>query len=92
MDDLQEQLDDNVSGALQDALDKIDNAEINGLLYDEDAMEDFRVKLLEDTDNTVAELSDRNFKRRAFLLDQYKTIAEESKIKEANKNKFTEHP
>jgi len=86
MDDLQEDLDDNVSSVLQDALSKIDNAEINGLLYDEDAMEDFRMKLLSDTDRTVAELSDRNFKRRAFLLNQYKTIAEESKIKEANKN------
>lgn len=86
MDDLQEQLDDNVSSTLQDALDKIDSAEINGLLYDEDAMESFRIKLLEDTDNTIAELSDRNFKRRAFLLDQYKTIAEESKIRETNKN------
>jgi hypothetical protein len=88
MESLQDQLDESVSKTIQDALNKIDVAEIDGLLYDEDAMESFRQTLLQDTDYTIAEISDRSLRKFEGTVALYKDIAQQRKQFNANKNKF----
>ncbi len=92
MDLMQQDLDEKVEQSLQEALDKIDKAEIDGLIYDEDSMEQFRNTLLADTDKSIAELSERNWRRRQVILDYYDNILKNEQTKQANKSKFTVHP
>ena len=83
---LQNDLDDNVDKVIQDWLGKLDKAELDWILEDEEAIEDFRIKLLNSMDEQITWVTDANIQQRAFLLDRYDKIATEKKAYLANKN------
>ena len=90
MDDLQRDLDDNVNSTLQDALAQIDIAEIDGLLDTPEEMEKFKEILFQNVDLTVAEISDRQWRKMNDLLTIYQDDANRRKEFIANKNTVNE--
>jgi len=86
MDDIQEQLDSQVSSVLQSALNQFERADIDGLLSNESEMAKFKEILYQDVDLTIAEMSDRSFRRMKDLVDIYNDDLDRKKTYEANKN------
>lgn len=86
MSDLQRDLNENVNLAIQVALEELNSAEIEERYDTRDELEDFRMILLNNLDESIAWISDANYEQRKFLLEKAdQIIAEEEKRLEEQK-------
>lgn len=92
MDDLQRDLDDNVNQTLQDALWEIDKAELDWLIRNEEEMEKFKEMIFQNVDLTVAEISDRQWRKMNDLLAIAQDDLNRTKEYQANKSKIEAIP
>lgn len=90
MEDLQNDLNDKVNQSIQDALSGLTQKEISQVIEDPDQMEKIRVTLLNDLDKNVANITEANFRKRQYVIDQMTNIVNQTKTKEANKQKINQ--
>ena len=87
---LQDDLDSKVNETLQNALQELDTAELQWVLDDEEKIESFRIKLLNNLDKQIEGITDANIEQRKFLIDRFDKIAAESRAFLQNKNTVNE--
>lgn len=90
MEDLQNDLNDKVNQSIQDALSWLTQKEISQVIEDPDQMEKIRVTLLNELDKNVANITEANFRKRQYVIDQMTNIVTQTKEKEANKQKINQ--
>lgn len=88
MEDLQDSLDNSVNQTIQNALADLTQKEISQVIEDPEEMEKIRMDLLNDLDKNIADITEANFRKRQYVIDQMTDIVNDEKTREANKGKI----